>query len=87
MDGIAREDIGLLCKTPAVALNADDRLEVFMMGKEDQLYHTWQTTRDTSTDRYDWYSEWEMIKKTKKTPDGKTEIEKWPTKQQSCCGA
>ncbi len=34
-------------KTPAVALNADDRLEVFMMGKEDQLYHTWQTTRDT----------------------------------------
>jgi Astacin (Peptidase family M12A) len=34
-------------KTPAVALNADQILEVFMMGTEGYLWHTWQTSTDS----------------------------------------
>jgi hypothetical protein len=34
-------------KTPAVALNADQILEVFMMGTEGYLWHTWQTSTES----------------------------------------
>jgi hypothetical protein len=55
--------------TPAVALNADNRLEVFMVGKNQQLYHTWQKSRDSSTGKADWFTEWEILEKRKKNED------------------
>jgi astacin len=64
--------------TPAVALNAEGRLEVFMVGKNQQLYHTWQTSRDSSTGKADWFTEWEVLEKRKKNDDGTTQTEKWP---------
>ena len=41
-------------KRPAVALNPDYILELFMMGPEGQLWHTWQT----STNSGKWPSNW-----------------------------
>ena len=64
--------------TPAVALNADGRLEVFMVGKNQQLDHIWQILRDSNTGKSDWFTEWEMLEKKKKNEDGTTQTEKWP---------
>lgn len=39
--------------TPEVARNADDRLELFAVGADGVLWHTWQTAPDG-----DWWDEW-----------------------------
>jgi hypothetical protein len=72
--------------TPAVALNADNRLEVFMVGKNQQLYHTWQTSRDSTTGKADWFTEWEILEKRKKNEDGTTQTEKWPLSSNPAIG-
>ena len=38
----------------AVAQNADGRLELFVVGLDGQLYHTWQTTKNNSSEWSEW---------------------------------
>jgi hypothetical protein len=44
-------------ETPTVARNGDGRLELFMIGMDDKLYHSWQTTKNDSTR----WSGWEPL--------------------------
>jgi photosystem II stability/assembly factor-like uncharacterized protein len=44
-------------ETPTVARNGDGRLELFMIGMDDKLYHSWQTTKNDSTR----WSSWEPL--------------------------
>ena len=44
-----------LSSNPAIARNADGRLEVFMMGSERQLYHKWETAPGSSSG---WVESW-----------------------------
>jgi hypothetical protein len=45
-------------RIPAMAQNADGRLEVFMVGSDGRLYHRWQTSRNGTTGIWDWYMNW-----------------------------
>jgi hypothetical protein len=54
-------------RIPAIAQNADGRLEVFMVGSDGRLYHRWQTSKNSTTGIWDWYMNW--------VPFGKTQ---WP---------
>ena len=44
-----------LSSNPAIARNADGRLEVFMMGSDRQLYHKWETAPSSSSG---WVGSW-----------------------------
>ena len=44
-----------LSSNPAIALNADGRLEVFMIGSDRQLYHSWETAAGSSSG---WVGSW-----------------------------
>jgi photosystem II stability/assembly factor-like uncharacterized protein len=43
----------LLRGAPTVARNGDGRLELFMVGMDDKIYHCWQTTKGDST-KWSW---------------------------------
>jgi hypothetical protein len=45
-----------MSSNPAVARNANGRLEVFMVGSDHQLYRTWQTTHNINTEWSEWTS-------------------------------
>ena len=45
-------------RIPAMAQNADGRLEVFMVGSDGRLYHRCQTSRNGTTGIWDWYMNW-----------------------------
>ncbi|HEY1248859.1 MAG TPA: hypothetical protein VGE97_07730 [Nitrososphaera sp.] len=46
-------------ETPTVVRNGDGRLELFMVGMDDILYHGWQTTKNDSTNWSD--SNWQKL--------------------------
>ena len=56
---------------PVIAQNADGRLELFMVGTDGRLYHTWQTKPSSSNE---WYTSWAVIGK----PDSLTANQQWP---------
>ena len=41
-------------RRPAIAQNADGRLELFAVGLDGHLYHTWQTTKNNSSEWAEW---------------------------------
>ena len=47
-----------LSSNPAVAHNADRRLEVFMVGNDGRFYHRWQTTPNDSSQ---WSGSWALL--------------------------
>jgi hypothetical protein len=50
-------------RIPAIAQNADGRLEVFMVGSDQRLHHRWQTSRNSTTGIWDWYRQWDPFGK------------------------
>ena len=47
-----------LSSNPAIARNKNGKLEVFMMGSDRQLYHSWQTAAGSSSG---WVGSWAPI--------------------------
>jgi hypothetical protein len=56
---------------PAIARNADGRLELFMVGSDRRLYHTWQNSPSSSNG---WFTSWALIGK----PGSSTANNQWP---------
>jgi hypothetical protein len=77
-------------KRPAVALNPDGLLEIFMIGLDDTLYHTWQTGKNVKVpvgpigDSAKWEIDWYQLGERKwprssnpsitRTQDGRIEL-------------